>query len=47
MQEAGWGTLPEKNVDLSVSGGGGDLGWEDTCAPVADSCQYMAKTTIL
>jgi len=22
-QGAGWGTLPEKNVDLSVSGGGG------------------------
>ena len=26
---------------------GGVLGWEDTCTPVADSCQCMAKTTTI
>ena len=25
----------------------GDSGWGDTYVPVADSCQYMAKTTII
>ena len=26
---------------------GGVSGWEDTCIPVADSCQCMAKTTTI
>ena len=26
-------------------GGGGCSGWGDTCTPVADTCQCMAKTT--
>ena len=26
-------------------GGGGEFGMGDTCTPMADSCQYMAKTT--
>ena len=25
----------------------GGSGWEDTCAPVADSCQCVAKTTTI
>ena len=28
-------------------GGGGEFGMGDTCTPMADSCQYMAKTTII
>ena len=26
---------------------GGDFGQGDTCTPVADSCQYMAKITTM
>jgi len=25
----------------------GGLGWRDTCTPMADSCQCMAKTTTI
>ena len=28
-------------------GGRGGSGWRDTCTPMADSCQYMAKTTTI
>ena len=28
-------------------GGGGGSGWWDTCTPMADSCQCVAKTTTL
>ena len=28
-------------------GGGGGFGMGDTCTPVADSCQCMAKTTTI
>ena len=28
-------------------GGGGASGWEDTCVPLADSCQCMAKATTI
>ena len=28
-------------------GGGGRFGMGDTCTPVADSCQCMAKTTTI
>ena len=28
-------------------GGGGEFGMGDTCTPMADSCQYMAKTTTI
>ena len=28
-------------------GGRGGSGWGDTCTPIADSCECMAKTTII
>ena len=28
-------------------GGRRGSGWRDTCAPMADSCRYMAETTTL
>ena len=49
MREAGhskpvhWDTLGD-GVGTEVGGGSR---WGHTCAPVADSCQGMAKTTIL
>ena len=36
---------PEK---WGVKGGGRRVqGWGNTCAPMGDSCQYMAKTTTI
>jgi len=39
------GTAQRDGMGREVGGGSG---WGDTCTPVADSCQYMAKpTTVL
>ena len=50
MHEAGHSKLvlwdnPEEWRGERVGRGGS--GWEDTCTPVADSCQRMAKTTTI
>ena len=49
MHEAGHSKLVlwDNPEGRGGEGGGGGSGWGDTCIPMADSCQCMAKTTIL
>ena len=49
MHEAGCSKLVFWNNPGKEWGGRweGASGWGDTCAPMADSCRYMAKTTLI
>ena len=50
MHEAGHSKLLlwDNKEGWGGEGGGEEgSGWGDTCAPMADSCRCMAKTTIL
>ena len=49
MYEAGHSKLVhwDNQKGWDGEGGGRGSGWGDTCTPVADSCQYTAKTTTI